>query len=103
MAQKIVWGCVNKNGSIYSGSGFTPVQGGRGIYDIVFQTPFQTTPSIVATQNYRNWTEWTWEEGNTRDNCVLIAADRTKFKMATGSGSGDKEDRNFCFIAIGEV
>ena len=104
MAQHIIWGCVNKNGTIYSGTGFTPVANGDGFYEVVF-TPvqFKTTPSVVTLQNHADWTNWTYTNGNTRDNTVLIAVDRTKFKVATGNGDGKRTDRNFCFIAVGEV
>jgi hypothetical protein len=103
MSQQIVWGCVNKDGSIHSGSGFTPVDGGKGIYDIVYKVSFKAPPAVIATQNWKNWTDWTYEGGNTGDNVVLVAGDSTKCKLITGNNNGDKEDRNFCFVAIGEV
>ncbi len=103
MAQQIVWGCVNKNGSIYSGSGFTPVAGGSGFYDVVFTVPFKTTPAVVAIQNHANWTDFKYDRGDTRDNVVLVAVDGTKFKVATGDGGGKRTDRNFAFVAVGEV
>jgi hypothetical protein len=101
--QHIVWGCVNANGTIYSGTGFTPIAGETGVYDIVYSTPFRTTPAVVATQNYKNWTEFTYNGGNTRDNAVLIASDPQKFKLETGNNDGSKTSRNFTFIAIGEI
>jgi len=103
MAQQIIWGCVNKNGSTYSGTGFTPVAGGDGFYDVVFSTPFKGTPAVVAIQNHANWTDFKYDRGNTRDNVVLVAVDRTKFKVATGNGDGKRTDRNFAFVAVGDV
>jgi hypothetical protein len=103
MAQQIIWGCVNKDATIHSGTGFTPVDSGTGFYDVVFKVPFLTTPSVVTLQNFSDWTNWTYDNGNTRDNTVLIGVDRTKFKVATGNGDGKRTDRNFCFIAVGEV
>ena len=103
MAQQIIWGCVNKNGSIHSGTGFTPVSGGKGFCDIVYKIPFKTTPAVVAIQNHADWTNWTYDRGDTRDNVVLVASDPTKCKLTTGNGNGNREDRNFSFIAIGEV
>lgn len=104
MAQKILWACVNKNGTLYSsGGGLTAVSGGKGFMDIVYQTPFLRPPAVVATQNYREWTEWGFDGGDTRDNCVLVAGDSTKCKIATGNGSGKHEDRNFTVMIVGEV
>ena len=101
--QHIVWGCVNANGSTHSGIGFTPVTGETGVYDVIYSTPFNTTPAVVAIQNYKAWTDFTFNGGNTKDNAVLIASDRQKFKLETGDGDGKKQNRNFSFIAIGEI
>ena len=40
-------------------------------YDIIFTVPFKTTPSVVATENHSDWTNWTYTNGNTRDNVLL--------------------------------
>jgi hypothetical protein len=34
---------------------------------------------------------------------VLVASDPTKFEVITGDGGGNKTNRNFSFIAIGEA
>lgn len=103
MAQQIVWGCVNANGTTHSGTGFTSIAAETGVYDVVYSTPFKITPAVVAIENYRNWTEFTYNGGDTRDNAVLIASDRQKFKIATGNNEGNKSSRNFSFIAVGEI
>ncbi|HSS51767.1 MAG TPA: hypothetical protein VLX28_22720 [Thermoanaerobaculia bacterium] len=103
MAQQIVWGCVNANGTTHSGTGFTTVPNPPGVYDVVFSIPFNSTPAVVAIQNYKHWNDFTYNGGDTRDNTVLIASDRTKFKLETGENDGKKSDRNFSFIAVGEV
>jgi hypothetical protein len=102
MAQRIVWGCVNADGSPHSGSGFTSIAGETGVYDIVYSKPFVVNPAVVTLQNYKNWTDFTFNGGNTKDNSVLIASDRQKFKIETGDNDGKKQKRNFTFIAIGE-
>jgi hypothetical protein len=103
MGQQIVWGCVNANGSTHSGTGFTTVPNPPGVYDVVYSVPFKTTPAVVAIENWKSWTDFTFNGGDTRDNTVLIASDRAKFKIETGESGGKKESRNFSFIAVGEV
>jgi hypothetical protein len=103
MAQHIIWGCINADGSIYNGTNFTPVPGPKGTYDIVYSTPFKSTPAVVTLQNYKGWNDFSSDGGNTKDNTVLVASDRQKCKIITGDNDGKKENRNFTFLAIGEV
>lgn len=101
MADRIVWGCINKDGSAHSGSGFDIDHLGDGLYLVTYGTPFQNPPAVVLTQNYKNWDDFGYNGGDTRDNCVLVAADRLKFKVKTGDSGGDGTDRNFTFISTG--
>jgi hypothetical protein len=99
---KITWGCINADGTLHSGDGNVDITHiGNGAYMVNFREPFSITPSVVLTQNFRDWDDFEYGGGDTRDNCVLIAVDRFKFKVVTGKSNGDHTDRNFTFIAIG--
>ncbi|HEY2289610.1 MAG TPA: hypothetical protein VGM86_02805 [Thermoanaerobaculia bacterium] len=103
MAQRIVWGCINADGSTHSGDQFTAIHSSAGTYEVVYSTRFKTAPAVILQQNFEDWKNFSYGGGSTMDNCVLVASDETKLKVATGGGSGQKTDRNFAFIAVGEV
>lgn len=97
-----VYGNINADGTIKSGSGdFTVVQEGNGEYTIVFTQAFANMPTVVTTQNYKDWDDFTYNGGSTYDNTVIIAISNSKFKMQAGGGSGSKTERNWTFIAVG--
>ena len=99
---RIVWGCINDNGTTYSGIGFTGKLEKTGFYKITYNERFPFPPAVVLTQNYPNWNETTPpSSGNTLDNCVLVASDDFGFLAKTGDRSGDPSNRNFTFIAVG--
>lgn len=100
----IIFGNVNKDGSIRNGSGdFEVTYVGTGQYLIDFADgSFQNPPAIVLTQNYRSWTDFSYDGGDSRDNAVLIASDHSHAKVLTGNGQGGHEDRNFTFVAVGD-
>lgn len=104
--QKIVSGCVWRNGSTYSGTGFTSKQLETGIYEIIFDVPFNSPPSVVATQQYAirnsNWDDFNNRGGSVLDNVVLVALDENRVKLKTGNRDGIETSRNFTFIAIGD-
>ncbi|MBU7044842.1 MAG: hypothetical protein HXS54_00280 [Theionarchaea archaeon] len=101
MTDRILYGCINKNGTIYSGSGgFNVCCDTGGNYTILFNTPFRQTPAIVLTQNFPDWNDW-GPGGSPQDTCVLISANANKCKVLTGNDKHGHENRNFCFIAIG--
>lgn len=101
MSDKIIWGCVNGDGSIHSGAGFSIDSETNGVYTVTYREPFTEPPAVVLTQNYRDWDQFGYNGGDTRDNSVLIAADVFKFKAKMGGSDGKGEERNFTFIAIG--
>jgi hypothetical protein len=101
MSDKIIWGCVNADGSIHSGTGFTVDSETDGVYTITYRESFDEPPAVVLTQNYRNWDQFGYGGGDTRDNSILIAADTFKFKAKMGGSDGKGEERNFTFIAVG--
>ncbi|NEO32665.1 MAG: hypothetical protein F6K36_19985 [Symploca sp. SIO3C6] len=82
-------------------TGFTVTKVATGTYEVEYNTSFNDTPAVTLTQNYRDWNDFGYEGGDTRDNCVLVASNRNKFKLITGDSPGDHTDRNFTFIAIG--
>lgn len=102
MSLKIVYGNVSSNGTIHSGSGdFDVVAEGSGEYTVVFMPAFKSVPTVVTVQNYPGWNDLQSSGGNTTDNTVLIAVNKNKCKIKTGSSNGKPDNRNFAFIAIG--
>lgn len=103
-ADKWIWGAVEGNGDIHSGSGFSveKVQGqGDGRYIITYSNPFTFPPAVVVNQIWPGWGDFSSGGGDPRDNSTLIASDRTHFKVKTALQSGHGVDRRFMFIAIG--
>lgn len=94
-----LWGEINANGSIVSsGGGFKvfPQQNQPGVYLIVFQTSFNAVPAIVGSQTMYG----SIGESNT-DGIVFPLVSTDSATAKTGDGSGNAQNRNFSFIAIG--
>lgn len=90
-------GIVSDNGDKRSGDGFASKRDGQGIYEITFTKAFKTIYGGSVTQIY-------WDEdGNTRDNAVISQLDTTKLRLKTGDGSGNKTNREFTFIVVGDL
>lgn len=98
----MVWGDINANASIRSGSGFTVTNIGDGTYLGELDPPFRTFKSLVLTQNYKDWSDFAYSNGDTRDNAVLVAVNPSQFKYITGQDTGAKSDRNCSFVAAGD-
>src|SRR3954453_12858728 len=103
MPTKIIAGRINANGSVAGGKGFYVRPLGGGAFDVEFDSAMESVPTIVSKQNYRNWDEFDYPDGDTRDNTVLVAVDRKGFKLITGDNLGNHLDRNFAFIAAAEA
>jgi hypothetical protein len=101
MDNQIIWGCVSADGTEHSGAGFKVDSETNGMYVITYSIPFDGPPAVVLTQNYKNWNQFGFSAGDTRDNAVLVASDEAKFKVKVGDSKGNGVDRNFTFIAIG--
>jgi predicted acyltransferase (DUF342 family) len=98
---RVLRGCVNANGSIDSGVGFTVGRGGGwGLYDINFNAGFSGRPSGVVTQVYPNFNDFGLG-ADTRDNAVIVGINAGKMRVKMGDGGGGASDRNFCFIVVG--
>lgn len=95
-----LWGCVNKDGSVHSGTGFNVDKVGTGNYVITYADQFSTPPAVVLTQNFKSWEDFGYQGGSLTDNAVLIAGDASHCKVLTGAAK-NHEDRNFTFIAMG--
>ena len=96
---QIVAGLVKKDGTIESGSGFYVRALTGGIYIVEFDQPLPAVPTVVLKENYREWDDFDYNNGNTLDNVVLVAVDKKGFEIVTGNSLGEKVDRNFAFIA----
>ncbi|KAB2914344.1 MAG: hypothetical protein F9K23_14155 [Bacteroidetes bacterium] len=98
-----LYGNVNKDGSIKSGSGFTIKHdpGKPGYYTVVFNHKFSSMPSATAIQNYIDWPEFNFTGGSTLDNVVLVAIDTGNAVFKTGDNTGNGQNRNFSFIIMG--
>ncbi|MFD1746842.1 hypothetical protein ACFSE1_15305 [Rhizobium helianthi] len=97
MTQRIIWGNVNADGSIHSGSGdFAITRTDNGVYMIQFNDDFTTTPAIVASQ-----VRWGDIGQKTADNVVFPFLNKNGATAITGDNSGNRTNRNFAFIAIG--
>jgi hypothetical protein len=98
MADQItLWGTINADGLIQSGSGgFTVTPGDEdGHYAIAFEVPFNTIPSIVGSQIGFGGNE------NPLDNIVFPALTLSYAKAITGDAQGNARKRSFSFIAMG--
>jgi len=98
----MIAGRVNSDGTIPKDNefgGYYVRALGGGLFIVEFDIPLFATPAVVAKQNSKSWDDFDYGGGNTRDNAVVIAVDKKGFKVATGDGSGVKQDRNFAFIA----
>jgi hypothetical protein len=92
---KTIWGVVSAGGSIINGTGFTPVNNQPGEYTVVFTPGFPGVPAVVATQ-MGNFPVPTNTDGVaigtiTPNSCIV----------STGDRSGNAQNRDFAFIAIG--
>ncbi|WP_430511657.1 hypothetical protein [Pannonibacter phragmitetus] len=99
----IIWGVVNANGSIASGSGgagsyeFDVINEGPGIYQISFNGNFAGVPAITGSQvMYGNMAE------SSLDNVVFPYLTAASATAITGASNGAAGNRSFSFIAVGE-
>ena len=97
---RIVRGIINAGGGIEEGDGFIVEHtNDTGFYNVYFDPDFSGRPAVTVTQWYGDG--FSSAGGDTRDNCLLVFADQTGARILCGNNSGDAEDRNFHFIAVG--
>ena len=98
MSTQTLFGVVAADGSIISGSGgFSSENTGAGVYSIVFDTPFSSTPAVVATQG-GNFPQPSNLDGVsignlTPDACLIV----------TGDDQGNFTNRQFSLVVIGTL
>jgi hypothetical protein len=104
---RTVWGSVNADSSIASGShesggegfDFTVTNTRAGVYVVGFLgVAFKRLPAVVATQSRGGSTD----EWNT-DGVVVPMISQGSATIVTGSADASKQNRSFSFIAIGAV
>jgi hypothetical protein len=94
----ILWGNINKDGSINRSSGNIAVnRQAEGQYVIDFKGNFKKTPAIVGSQ-----TNFGDPNQNTKDNVVFPSVSSANATARTGDENGNHKDRSFSFIAVGE-
>ncbi|MBV9451507.1 MAG: hypothetical protein JO345_37035 [Streptosporangiaceae bacterium] len=101
MADITIWGVVNANGTTKSGTGFKVDHVGTGIYTILFDKSFNVLPAVVTTQLFPG-NDPDSHGGDPRDNTVVAYIGNDRCRVITGQDNGDKEDRAFSFVAIGQ-
>jgi|SRR5581483_7567725 len=99
MATTTIWGVVNADGSIASGTGYKVDKLDSGVYTVLFNVSFNSLPAVVTTQLYPN--ERDTRGGDPRDNSVVGYISTDRCRVITGEDDGDKVDRAFSFIAMG--
>ncbi|NSZ17882.1 hypothetical protein [Agrobacterium vitis] len=97
MTTRTIWGTINANGTILSGSGdFAVSRTGNGQYQIQFNDDFSATPAIVGSQVLGGSLSQ-----NPLDNLVFPFLNKNGATALTGDAHGNQGDRNFSFIVIG--
>jgi hypothetical protein len=82
-----------------SGSGdFSVTNVETGVYVVGFSSRFNGVPAVVATQNRFG----SVGEANT-DGVAAPLVSEGSATLVTGDGNGSKQNRNFAFIAIGNI
>jgi len=98
MTQITLWGSIEKDGTIVSGSGgFSVKRESTGNYSILFKNQFTNNPAMTGAQ-------WGYGSGeSTLDNVIFPSLSGGGATVQTGDGGGHYTDRNFSFIAIGNI
>ena len=96
---RIIFGIVDPQGKIVSGTGFRTDKVDTGLYTILFLDVFNVVPTVVATQIYPN--DINSHGGNTNDNAVIVGITNDRVRIKVGDGGGTAADRYFTFIAMG--
>jgi len=98
MAQLLLWGSIEKDGTIVSSSGgFSVKRESTGNYSILFKNQFTSNPAITGAQ-------WGYGTGqSTLDNVIFPSLSGGGANVQTGDSYGKYTDRNFSFIAVGNT
>jgi hypothetical protein len=108
---RMIRGIINSNGTKFAGDGFSVSRFKEGVFDIAFAQGFSSVPGASATQIYAKDGKTpvfsgnagaTLEEGDTRDNAIIVQLSADRMRVATGDSGGSRKDRWFSFIVIGQ-
>lgn len=94
MSDRIIAGTVNANGSIRHGNAFSVTRTSKGHYLVAFRPAFASLSGGASTQVYPN-------DGNTKDNVVIVALGPNDALLKTGDDNGNAQDRDFTFVFAG--
>lgn len=90
---QVSWAAVNSDQSLWNGRGISDVaRHDKGWYQVRFSPAFSGIPAVVVTQH---------GTGNTKDNCLVSHISGSSCMVKTGDSSGDRSDRAFTLIAVG--
>lgn len=98
----LIYGNVNMDGSVHSGTGFTAQRTATGTYRLVFDTPFDNPPAVVLTSHANLWQDFGTGGREIRTWCQVIASDVSQCKVVVGDPGGAPANRNFSFIVAGD-
>lgn len=94
---RTIWGTISANGRKISGEGFAVSRRDKGNYLIDFEPSFSSRPAITSSQfGLEKLSE------DTRDNVVFPYLEPGSATALTGDSGGNRTDRQFSFIAIGD-
>ncbi|NTJ42042.1 hypothetical protein G6L28_05420 [Agrobacterium larrymoorei] len=94
MTDRTIAGIVNADGTIRAGDEFSVSRTSEGHYVVSFRPAFDQLHGVSATQVFPN-------DGNTRDNVVIIRLSESELFLKTGDGDGNAKNRDFTFVAAG--
>lgn len=98
----LIYGNVNMDGTVRSGTGFTAQRTATGTYRLVFDAPFDHPPALVLTSHANLWQDFGGGGREIRTFCQVVASDESQCKVVIGGVGGVPANRNFSFIAAGD-
>lgn len=101
MAESL-WGIIQPDAKIFSGSGFRVDKTDVGVYTILFDTAYNSVPAVTATQIYPWPMDPSSHGGDTRDNVVVVFIATDRVRIHTGDNTGAATDRAFSFDVNGQ-
>ena len=91
MTDRYIAGTVNADGTRRSGDEFSSNRTTKGHYVVSFRPAFTQISGGAVTQVFPN-------DGDMRDNAVIISLSADAVYLKTGDSGGDAQDRSFSFI-----
>ncbi|GHG78176.1 hypothetical protein [Streptomyces griseocarneus] len=88
----VVHGVVGADGQVVSGAGFRVEKAGTGTYDVYFDGPFASAPTVVSVVCAA--------DGGERQTAVVRHRDRFGTRIVTCDDDGYYSDRGFAFTAM---